>query len=73
MLMRLGLYGRAFEIASIVNDRDFAASEEREAAWFENARDDIPACLRYSENAASANASTWVPRVMPLCASTVVA
>jgi predicted acyl esterase len=62
VLMRLGLYGRAFEIGSIVNDGDFAASEEREAAWFENARDDIPAYLRYSENAVSANASTWVPR-----------
>jgi predicted acyl esterase len=62
VIMRMSIYGRAFELGSIFDEADLAASEEREDAWFEAERDSIPELLRYSENAISANASTWVPR-----------
>ncbi|MFF4442590.1 CocE/NonD family hydrolase [Streptomyces sp. NPDC001621] len=62
VLMRLGIYGRAFETGSVFTEADHAASEEREAAWFEKSTDGIPSYFRYSENAVSPNASTWVPR-----------
>ncbi|MFD7440909.1 CocE/NonD family hydrolase [Streptomyces sp. NPDC059909] len=62
VLMRLGIYGRAFETGSAFSEADHAASEEKEAAWFEKSTDGIPPYFRYSENAVSANAGTWVPR-----------
>ena len=62
VLLRLSVYGRAFEFGSIFNDADRQASEEREAAWFERSRDGIMAYFRDSETAVSANASDWVPR-----------
>ncbi|MDB4966271.1 MAG: hydrolase [Myxococcales bacterium] len=67
VLMRLGVYGRAFVTGSIFNKDDYDASEAREAAWFgaKVAKEDVEgvsALLRYSESAVSANASTWVPR-----------
>jgi predicted acyl esterase len=66
VLMRLGVYGKAFVSGSIFNEADRDASEEREAAWFEGdasaAVTGAAMMLRYSESAVSANASTWVPR-----------
>jgi predicted acyl esterase len=62
VLLRLGVYGRAFEMGSIFSDADYDASEEREAAWYETNREQISPYFRPAENAVSANASTWVPR-----------
>jgi len=66
VIMRLGVYGNAFESGSIFNEADHRASEEREAAWFNGdaagGATGAAMMLRYSENAVSANASTWVPR-----------
>jgi len=62
VIMRQGVYGRAFEAGSIFKEADRDASEERESAWFDGDPDGIPELLRYSENAVSANASAWVPR-----------
>jgi hypothetical protein len=62
VLIRLGVYGRAFEWGSIFSDADYDASEQRETDWFDGKTDTIPDYFRHSENAVSANASTWVPR-----------
>jgi predicted acyl esterase len=62
VLLRLSVYGRAFKFGSIFSEADHEASEELEAAWFDKSRDEINFYFRYSENAVSANASTWVPR-----------
>jgi predicted acyl esterase len=62
VIMRLGVYGRAAGVGSIFNEADYIASEERERAWFEESRDDLPAPHRFAENGVSADASTWVPR-----------
>jgi predicted acyl esterase len=62
VLLRLGVYGRAFRTGSIFDDAGRTASEEREAAWFEGKLDDVSPYFRESETAVSANASTWVPR-----------
>ena len=62
VLIRLGLYGRAFPWGSAVSDADYQASEEREADWFDGKTETITDYLRYSENAVSANSSAWVPR-----------
>jgi hypothetical protein len=43
VLLRLSVYGRAFEYGAIFNKADRQASEEREAAWFERTRDGITA------------------------------
>jgi predicted acyl esterase len=61
-LLRLSVYGRAFQVGSILSDADHQASEEREAAWHEESRDGIFAYFRHSETAVSANAGDWVPR-----------
>jgi hypothetical protein len=64
VLLRLSVYGRAFTIGSRLGQADADASEEREAAWFEQPekRNKINPYFRYSESCVSANASTWVPR-----------
>ena len=62
VLIRLGVYGRAFEWGSIFSEADYDASEHREADWFDGKTEGISDYLRYSENAVSANASTWVLR-----------
>lgn len=62
VLLRLGIYGRAFGMGAALSDSDYDESQAREAAWFEQDRSDIAAYLRYSESAVSPNASTWVPR-----------
>ncbi|ETI21747.1 hypothetical protein G647_05816 [Cladophialophora carrionii CBS 160.54] len=61
VLLGVSVYGRAFQIGSILSDADFEASEKREAAWYETDRSHIVPSFRLSENAASGNASTWVP------------
>ncbi|KAF4985578.1 hypothetical protein FDECE_16465 [Fusarium decemcellulare] len=61
-LMNMSVYGRAFRVGVIRTDDDLHASEEREDAWHENKRDDIPPFFKWSEAAFRPNASTWVPR-----------
>ncbi|KAJ4854367.1 uncharacterized protein T069G_11346 [Trichoderma breve] len=62
VLLRQGIYGRAFQTGSVHNETEMLASEEREAAWFEKSREELNFYFRYSETAASANSSTWVPQ-----------
>lgn len=62
VLMNLSVYGRAFRIGAILNDNDVQISEEREDAWQENKREDIPAFFKMSETAFRPNATAWVPR-----------
>lgn len=62
VLLRQGIYGRAFQTGSVHNEAEMLASEEREAAWFEKSKEDLHYYFRYSETAASANSSTWVPQ-----------
>ena len=63
VILRLGIYGRAFGRGSICDEATRQASEEREDAWFEHgvAADASP-MERFSENAVSANVFDWVPR-----------
>ncbi len=62
VIMRLGIYGKAFGTGVICGDQDYERAEKREDKWFEDDRSDLPPLVRYSENVVSANASTWVPR-----------
>jgi predicted acyl esterase len=62
VLLRLGIYGKAFHIGSIVDQDDFDASEAREDAWHQDDRDHLPVYVRHAETAGSANPSHWVPR-----------
>ncbi|PTB60591.1 hypothetical protein M431DRAFT_477055 [Trichoderma harzianum CBS 226.95] len=62
VLLRLGIYGRAFRIGAISNDEDREISEKREDSWFQGDRDNLHPYWRWSENAASASPSVWVPR-----------
>ncbi|KAL5088200.1 hypothetical protein Trisim1_006871 [Trichoderma cf. simile WF8] len=62
VLLRLGIYGRAFRIGAISNDEDRDISEKREDSWFQGDRDNLHPYWRWSENAASASPSVWVPR-----------
>ncbi|KAK4062323.1 hypothetical protein Trihar35433_9144 [Trichoderma harzianum] len=62
VLLRQSIYGRAFQTGSVHNEAEMPASEEREAAWFEKSREEQNYYFRYSETAASANSSTWVPQ-----------
>ncbi|KAL5085111.1 hypothetical protein Trisim1_010899 [Trichoderma cf. simile WF8] len=62
VLLRQSVYGRAFQTGSVHNEAEMLASEEREAAWFKKSKEDLHYYFRYSETAASANSSTWVPQ-----------
>lgn len=62
VIVRMGVYGRAFEAGSICDEASRLASEGREDDWFEKDRSHLPALRRYSETAVSPNASDWVPR-----------
>ncbi|QYS93352.1 PepX_C domain-containing protein [Trichoderma simmonsii] len=62
VLLRLGIYGRAFRVGAISNDEDREISEKREDSWFQGDRDNLHPYWRWSENAASASPSVWVPR-----------
>ncbi|KAF3068710.1 hypothetical protein CFAM422_007710 [Trichoderma lentiforme] len=62
VLLRLGIYGRAFRIGTIFNDEDREISENREDSWFQGDRDNLHRYCRWSENAASASPSVWIPR-----------
>lgn len=62
VLMNMSVYGRAFRIGVVRTDDDFQASEEREDAWHENKREDIPLFFKWSETAFRPNATAWVPR-----------
>jgi hypothetical protein len=57
VLMNMSVYGRAFRIGVIRTDDDFQASENREEAWHENEREDIPPFFKWSEAAFRPNAS----------------
>ncbi|PYH49203.1 uncharacterized protein BP01DRAFT_378769 [Aspergillus saccharolyticus JOP 1030-1] len=65
VIVRMSVYGRAFECGCIVDDASRLASEEREDAWFKRAEttgtllDPPPA---FYETMVSANTSDWVPR-----------
>ncbi|KAF4460141.1 hypothetical protein FALBO_13090 [Fusarium albosuccineum] len=58
-LMNMSVDGRAFRVGVIRTDDDLQTSEEREDAWHENKRDDIPPFFKWSEAAFRPNASTW--------------
>ena len=62
VIMRLGIYGRAFGTGSICNQADREAAERREDDWFADHRAGMSPMVRYAENAVSANAFDWVPR-----------
>ncbi|KAL7947739.1 Alpha/Beta hydrolase protein [Trichoderma barbatum] len=62
VLLRLGIYGRAFRVGVNFNDADHELSEEREDAWFRGDRANLHPYWRFSENGASASPSVWVPR-----------
>jgi predicted acyl esterase len=63
VILRLGIYGRAFGSGSLCDDDRRRASEEREDSWFEHGPpDDALPMRRFAENAVSANAFDWVPR-----------
>ncbi|KAL6830102.1 Alpha/Beta hydrolase protein [Trichoderma camerunense] len=62
VLLRLGIYGRAFRIGAISNDEDREISEKREDSWFQGDQDNLHPYWRWSENAAIASPSVWVPR-----------
>ncbi|KAL6823218.1 Alpha/Beta hydrolase protein [Trichoderma camerunense] len=62
VLLRQSVYGRAFQTGSIHNEAEMLTGEEREAAWLEKSREELNYYFRYSETAASANSSTWVPQ-----------
>ncbi|UKZ74114.1 hypothetical protein TrVFT333_001773 [Trichoderma virens FT-333] len=62
VLMRLGIYGRAFRIGAIFDDADRETSEKREDTWFQGDRQHLHPYWRFSKNAASASPSVWVPR-----------
>lgn len=63
VIVRMGVYGRAFECGCAVDDASRLASEEREDAWFNRPTrtpsDPPPA---FYESMVSANVSDWVPR-----------
>src|SRR4051794_1065460 len=63
VIVRLGIYGRAFGIGAVCDEESRIRSERREDSWFEHGpSEDAPPMLRFSENIVSANASDWVPR-----------
>ncbi|CAK7207047.1 hypothetical protein SEUCBS139899_009855 [Sporothrix eucalyptigena] len=69
VIVRLGVYGRAFDCGAVVDESSAQASEEREDAWHTKkvhsstdvAKDIIPPNELY-ENMVSANVFDWVPR-----------
>ena len=62
VILRMGVYGRAFEQGSVCDSASRAASEAREDGWFTHAREPLSHLVRYSENVVSANTVDWVPR-----------
>ena len=63
VIVRLGIYGRAFGSGSACDEAGRQASEEREDAWFEHGPSATATpMLRFAESAVSANAFDWVPR-----------
>src|SRR4051794_16255567 len=63
VIVRLGIYGKAFGIGAICDEDSRGQSELREDAWFEHGPAvDASPMLRFAENIVSANAFDWVPR-----------
>jgi predicted acyl esterase len=63
VIVRLGVYGRAFAMGSVCDEESRRASEAREDAWFEHGPpENATPAVRFSENIVSANAFDWVPR-----------
>ena len=63
VIVRLGIYGRAFTIGSVCDEESRLASEAREDAFFEHGPpEDATSTLQFSESIVSANAFDWVPR-----------
>ncbi|MCI4318463.1 MAG: CocE/NonD family hydrolase, partial [Thermoplasmata archaeon] len=63
VIVRLGVYGKAFAMGSVCDDASRLASEAREDAWFEHGPpEDANPSTQFAENAVSANAFDWVPR-----------
>ncbi|KAL4802077.1 Alpha/Beta hydrolase protein [Aspergillus unguis] len=61
VIIRLGVYGRAFDVGAITDEDSRLASEEREDAWFRRSSPKV-APPDFYENMVSANVSDWVPR-----------
>ncbi|KAL4733874.1 Alpha/Beta hydrolase protein [Aspergillus similis] len=62
VIVRLGVYGRAFDDGAITDEASRLASEEREDAWFQRRTSPRIAPMDFYENMVSANVSDWVPR-----------
>jgi predicted acyl esterase len=62
VLINMSVYGRAFRIGVIRNESDLLESEERENAWHETDREEIPLFFKWSETAFRPNSVDWVPR-----------
>jgi hypothetical protein len=62
VIMRMGVYGKAFGLGSIYDADDLEAAEQREQAWFEGRRDGVRLMARHAENGVSPDSATWVPR-----------
>lgn len=61
VIIRLGVYGRAFDVGAISDEASRLASEEREDAWFQRTTPKLTP-MDFYENMVSANISDWVPR-----------
>jgi putative CocE/NonD family hydrolase len=61
VILRLGVYGRGFDVGAIVDEASRLASEEHEDAWYQRTTPKL-APMDFYENMVSANVSNWVPR-----------